>query len=163
MISALKNSVQGRVITIASKGLMAKPLLKVDLDDPEYKKRSFSVENAYYQSKLAQIMYTYWLADRSKPDNITANCIRVPAVRVDIEKYTGLSTLMKKAYELKSKFALAPEEMAKTYAYLAISDELDNVTGTYFDEKRQPVKPSSYAQQAENIEAVMKMTLGYLQ
>lgn len=163
MISALKNSVQGRVITIASKGLMAKPLLKVDLDDPEYKTRSFSVENAYYQSKLAQIMYTYWLADRSKPDNITANCIRVPAVRVDIEKYTGLSTLMKKAYELKSKFALAPEEMAKTYAYLAISDELDNVTGTYFDEKRQPVKPSSYAQQAENIEAVMKMTLGYLQ
>jgi len=142
---------------------VAKPLLKVDLEDPEYKTRSFSVENAYYQSKLAQIMYTYWLADRSKPDNISANCIRVPAVRVDIEKYAGLSTLMKKAYELKSKFALAPEEMAETYTYLATSNELDNVTGTYFDEKRQPVKPSSYAQQTENIEAVMNMTLGYLQ
>jgi len=60
---AVANSSQGRVITIASKGLMAKRFLKVDLEDPEFKEKTFSIENAYYQSKLAQIMYTYWLSE----------------------------------------------------------------------------------------------------
>ncbi len=35
MWRALNNSAQGRVITIASKGLIAKPFLRVDLDDPQ--------------------------------------------------------------------------------------------------------------------------------
>ncbi len=62
--NALGNSKQGRVITIASKGLMAKPFLQVDLDDPEFRKKSFSIENAYYQSKLAQIIFTRWLSEQ---------------------------------------------------------------------------------------------------
>ena len=51
LLDALAVSAQRRVITIASKGLMAKPFLKVNLDDPEYKQKAFSIENAYYQSK----------------------------------------------------------------------------------------------------------------
>ena len=150
------------MIIIASKGLIAKPFLKVDLDDPEYKLKSFSIENAYYQSKLAQIMFTYWLAERGKEERITANCIRVPAVRVDIDKYIGLPTILKKAYAFKSKFALSPEEMAAGYTYLATAVELKNVTGIYFNEKMKPVKPSNYAQQVQDIEKVMNLTMGYL-
>ena len=160
--NALKTSTQGRVITIASKGLMAKPFLKVDLDDPEYKSKPFSMENAYYQSKLAQIMFTYWLAEQGVESHITANCIRVPAVRVDIEKFVGLPTILKKAYAFKSKFALTPDEMASVYAYLATAVELKDVTGMYFDEKMKPVKPSKYAQQVQDIENVMNLTMGYL-
>ena len=159
---ALKQSERGRVITIASKGLMAKPFLKVDLDDPEFKSRKFSVENAYYQSKRAQIMYTYWLAEQAKGTRITANCIRVPAVRVDMSKYANLPTIMKKVYAFKSKFALSPEEMAEVYTYLALSDEVTGVTAVCFDEKKQAVKPVKYAQQAKNIEAVMDLTMRYL-
>jgi NAD(P)-dependent dehydrogenase (short-subunit alcohol dehydrogenase family) len=159
---ALKISGHGRVITIASKGLLAKPFLKVDLEDPEYKSKPFSVENSYYQSKLAQIMFTYWLAKKGKPEQITANCIRVPAVKVDIDKYIGLSTILKKAYAFKSKFALSPEEMAIVYTYLATADELKNVTGRYFDEKMNAVKPSKYAQQVQDIENVMTVTMDYL-
>jgi len=162
MWDALANSAQGRVITIASKGLMAKPFLKIDLEDPEFKKKQFSVENAYYQSKLAQIMYTYWLAKQGREKHITANCIRVPAVRVNIEKYSGLPNVLKKVYAFKSKFSLAPEEMAAGYAYLATSVEKNNVTGIYFDEKMRPVKPGKYAQQAQEIEKVMNLTMHYL-
>ena len=160
--SALTNSSQGRVITIASKGLLAKPFLKVDLEDPEFKKKPFNIENAYYQSKLAQIMYTYWLAEQGREDHVTANCIRVPAVRVDIEKFSGLPAILKKVYAFKSKFSLSPEEMASGYAYLATAVELNNVTGIYFDEKMKPVNPGKYAQNIQNIEKVMKMTRSYL-
>lgn len=34
LMESLSNRQQGRVITISSKGLMAYPFLKVDLDDP---------------------------------------------------------------------------------------------------------------------------------
>ncbi|MCB0246041.1 MAG: SDR family NAD(P)-dependent oxidoreductase, partial [Anaerolineae bacterium] len=158
---ALQASSQARVIAIASKGLVAKPFLKVDLDDPEFRSRPFSVEDAYYQSKLAQIMYTYWLAERGREARITANCIRVPAVRVDIDKYDNLSPLMKKAYALKSRFALTPEEMAVCYTRLATAPELHDVSGVYFNEKMKPVKPPNYAQRAENIDKVMTLTMSY--
>lgn len=159
---ALANSAQGRVITIASKGLMAKPFLKVDLEDPEFKKKPFSIDNAYYQSKLAQIMYTYWLAEQGQESHITANCIRVPAVSADIAKFSGLPAILKKVYAFKSKFSLSPEEMASGYAYLATAVELNNVTGIYFDEKMKPVKPGKYAQQVQEIEDVMNLTMKYL-
>ncbi len=42
------------------------------------------------------------------------------------------------------------------------ADEVAQVTGVYFDEKRRPVKPVKYAQQAENIVAVMDLTMRYL-
>ena len=120
LLDAIKNSEQGRIISIASKGLKAKPFLKIDLEDPEFRKKKFSIVDAYYQSKRAQVMYTYWLAKRLKDTNITANCIQVPAVQVDIGKYLNLPSIMIFLYSLKSKFALSPEEMAETYTYLAI-------------------------------------------
>jgi NAD(P)-dependent dehydrogenase (short-subunit alcohol dehydrogenase family) len=158
---ALENSSQGRVITIASKGLIAKPFLKVDLDDAEFKNRPFSVEKAYYQSKQAQIMYTYWLADRGRTANISANCIRVPAVQVDIGKYSNLPNFMKKLYAFKSRFALSPKEMADTYSFLATSDEVSAVTGGYFDENKKQVQSAKYTRQPQQIAAVMDLTMRY--
>ncbi|MBN2499438.1 MAG: SDR family NAD(P)-dependent oxidoreductase [Anaerolineales bacterium] len=160
---ALKNSAQGRVITIASKGLLAKPFLKVDIHDPEFKSRPFSVQNAYYQSKLAQIIYTLWLAEKGKGENITANCIRVPAIPVDVEqKYAGVPEFMKKLYALKTKSAISAEQMAEIYTYLVTAKEVENMTGMYFDEKAKPVKLPRYAQQAQEIEKVMRLTMGYI-
>ena len=107
-------------------------------------------------------MYTYWLAQRLSATRITANCIRVTAVKVDISKYPNLSPLMKFIYTLKSKSALSPDEMAETYAYLATSEEVSNVSGEYFDEKRKQVKSSKYTYQPESIAQLMNLTMGYL-
>ena len=86
----------------------------------------------------------------------------MPAVRVDVDKYTGLSPLFKFAYSLKGKFALSPEEMATAYTALATSDEFSAMTGMYIDEKLRSVQPPNYARQAENIEAVTHLTTQYL-
>lgn len=162
LLEAIKNSTQGRIITIASQGLQAKPFLKVDLADPEFRKKKFSAVDAYYQSKRAQVMYTYWLAEKLKDTPITVNCIRVPAVQIDINKYPNLSPIMKYLYSIKRKFSLSPEEMAETYTYLATSDDVKSVTGQYFDEKRNVVKSNKYTYQPENIEKVMALTMSYV-
>ncbi|NLF66097.1 MAG: SDR family NAD(P)-dependent oxidoreductase [Chloroflexi bacterium] len=159
---ALRQSEQARVLTVASKGLIAKPFLKVDLADPEFEKRRFRMETAYYQSKLAQIMFGYWLAEQQAGTGLTANSIRVPAVRVDISKYDGLPGILQKLYAVKSRFALAPEEMATVYTRLATDPAYATVTGAYFDEKLNRVQPSAYARQAENVAAVMALTGRYV-
>jgi len=81
---------------------------------------------------------------------------------VDISKYSNLPSIMRFLYSLKSKFALEPEEMAETYAYLATSAEVRSVSGKCFDEKRRPVKSNKYTCQSENIDKVMNLTMSYL-
>ena len=164
LMEPLKQSQQGRVITVSSKGLIVYPFLKVDLEDPEFKGRKFSVQKAYYQSKLAQVMYTYWLADELKDSNITANCIRVANVKIDIDaRYPTTSKIARSMYAIKSSFSISPEQMAETYTYLAVSDQVSETTGKYFDDPTHIVDSSKYSRDQENIKQVMVLTKKYLQ
>jgi len=162
LLDLIKKSEQGRIITVASQGLMMHPRLTVDLNDPEFKSRKFSVPMAYYQSKLAQVMYTYWLAKKLADTGITVNCIRVTNVKIDTKRYPNLSSLMKFMYSIKSKFSISPDEMAKTYTYLATSEDVNKTTGKYFNEKNIIVDSSLYSKNEKNIEDVMNLTLKYI-
>ncbi len=163
VMNLIRKSEQGRIITIASQGLVMHPKLTVDLKDPEFEKRKFSVPNAYYQSKLAQVMYTYWLSEQLKYTGITVNCIRVTNVKVDTSRYPNISGFMKFLYSMKSRFSISPEDMAKTYTYLASSPDINTTTGKYFNEKNKTVTSSPYSLKKENIDAVMKLTLKYIE
>lgn len=162
LMEPLKNSHQGRVITISSKGLLTFPFLKVDLADPEFRSHKFSVVKAYYQAKLAQVMYTYWLAGKLGDTGITANSIRVTNVKIDIRRYPNISKVAKFMYSIKSRFSLSAEEMAKAYTYLATSDEVCKTTGKYFDESNKCVSSSKYSRNSQNIDKVMALTMKYI-
>jgi len=155
-------SEDGRIITIASKGLLAMPGLRVALEDPEFKNRKFSVTKAYYQSKLAQIMFTYWLSNELKEINISVNAIRVTAVKVDLNRHPNISRIQKFAYSLKRKQAIKPERMAETYTYLATDPLVKHVSGKYFDEHNQMISSGKYTNDLESINNVMKVTFRYI-
>ena len=161
LLDLIKKSDDGRILTISSKGLLAMPGLKVNIEDPEFKNRKFTVTKAYYQSKLAQVMYTFWLAKKLRQMGISVNSIRVTAVKVDLNRYADIPIWQKWAYQLKSLKCIAPEEMAYTYTYLATEPRLKGVTGKYFDEKNLEVSANAYASSDDNIEAVMHLTEKY--
>jgi len=161
LLDSLKASPQGRIISISSKGLIAHPFMKVDMLDPEFKERKFSVSRAYYQSKLAQEMYTIWLTGQLKKTNITANCIRVTNVKIDMDRYPNVSSFMKFMYRFKSRFSISPEQMAETYVFLSVDESLASISGKCFDEKNRMIKTGSYGTNMENIEAVMELTRQY--
>lgn len=163
VLELINNSVQGRIITIASKGLIMYPKLKVDLKDPEFVNRRFSVADAYYQSKLAQVMYTYWLSGQLKDTGVTVNCIRVTNVKIDPGRYPDISGFMRFMYSIKSKFSISPGEMAETYTYLASSPDMEKITGKCFNEKNKVVLTSPYSVKKENIDAVVALTLKYIE
>jgi NAD(P)-dependent dehydrogenase (short-subunit alcohol dehydrogenase family) len=151
-----------RVVTVASKGLVLFPRLRVDLDDPEFGRRRVSVQAAYYQSKLAQVMYTTWLAERHRAAGLTANCVRVPNVRIDLARYPDLGPWQRRAYALKQRFAITPEAMAETYVWLAHDPDLATTTGAYVDERRRRVKPNAWARDPRHVEALMERTARYV-
>ncbi|MEO8262164.1 MAG: SDR family NAD(P)-dependent oxidoreductase [Pseudolysinimonas sp.] len=158
----LDASEQGRVITISSQGLILHPRLKVDIADPEFTRGGFKVDKAYYQSKLAQVIYTKWLAEKFRGTTRTANCVRVTNVKVDIERYPNLSSWQKRLYGMKSRFSISPDQMAEVYVWAATAPELASVSGQHFDEKRRSVGSGKWADDPANIRAVMELTEKYV-
>ena len=158
LLDRLISSPQGRIINISSKGLMVHPFLTVDLKDPMFENRPFSVSKAYYQSKLAQTIHTQWLAGQLTGTMVTANCIRVTNVRVDLSRFPDLPQWMINLYRLKSLFSITPEQMAETYTKAALNTEARNISGALlehpFKENTLPV----YAKDPLVIEQVMHLT-----
>ena len=161
-LERLKRSEQGRILTVASQGLMMHPGLKIRFDDPEFSKGGFSVAKAYYHSKLAQVMYTWWLAEELRGTGLTANCIRVTNVKVDVSRYPGLSRLERFAYSVKSKKSISPEEMARVYTDLAVSDDFSGISGRYYDHHLKPVESSAYSRDKAEAAKLMAMTKKYI-
>lgn len=151
-----------RIITVASQGLMMHPFLKINFDDIEFKNSKYSVEKAYYQSKLAQIMYTYWLSEKLKEQNICVNSVWVTNVKIDISRYPNLTDFQKKLYNMKSKFSITASEMAKTYVAIALSDSFKDITGKVVDKDLKFINTNSYSKNKENIDRLMNLTYQYL-
>jgi NAD(P)-dependent dehydrogenase (short-subunit alcohol dehydrogenase family) len=145
LLDTLKASAPSRVITVASKGLMVYPNLDIEFDNLNGE-RDFNPQHAYYHAKLAQVMYTYDLAERLADTGVTVNCVRVGNVALADDRLGNIPGFLKKLYALKKKMALTPERMARTYVYLAADPAVREVTGGYWDEHNQQVKsnPNSY-------------------
>jgi NAD(P)-dependent dehydrogenase (short-subunit alcohol dehydrogenase family) len=158
----LLRSRQARVITVSSQGLMMQPFLQVRLSDPEFRAGRYRVDRAYYQSKLAQVMFTFWLARRFRDTPVTANSVRVTNVKVDVARYSGLTSYQKWLYATKSRFSISPAEMASVYTWLALTPDLSGVSGAYFDHRRGRARAGRYAEDTHNIEAVMELTARYI-
>lgn len=142
LLDTLAASAPSRIVNVASKGLMTFPFLSAEFDNLNGE-RKFSTTHAYYHSKLAQVMFTYDLAQRLRGTGVAVNCIRVTNVKLGRDRYEYVPKLLRSVYELKRRLAITPEEMAKAYLWLAASPQAEGVTGRYFDENCREVKSSA--------------------
>jgi NAD(P)-dependent dehydrogenase (short-subunit alcohol dehydrogenase family) len=148
LLGSLKISVPSRVITVASKGLMCHPFLDIEFDNL-YGERSFSMQHAYYQSKLAQVMFTFELAERMRETGLSVHCVRVGNVVIPNERLTHFPKWMLRIYELKRKFSMTPEKMAETYVWLSADPIGEQETGKYWDAPGVEVKANRSAYNRE--------------
>ncbi len=142
LLDRLKASAPSRILTVASKGLAMHPLLDIEFDNLNGE-RKFSPDHAYYLSKLAQVMYTYDMAEELKGTGVTINCVRVTNVALPDDRISHLPEWQQKIYKMKRKMAISPERQAETYVFLASALELENVSGGYWDENNQQVKSNA--------------------
>jgi len=132
LIDALKTSTSARVVNVSSGSHYNKHL---DFNDLELK-RFYSPMQAYGQSKLANVLFTYELARRMANAGITSNALTPGMVATDIWKKVNrwLTPLINPVMQ---RIAQTPLEGAQTSIYLATSPEVEGVTGKYYADKRQ--------------------------
>jgi NAD(P)-dependent dehydrogenase (short-subunit alcohol dehydrogenase family) len=138
LLDALKAAPKARVVSVSS---AAHTSGKINFDNLQGEKK-FSGWQAYSDSKLENVLFTIELARRLEGSTVTANCLHPGFVKTAFGSgNTGfIAGLLGLAQSL---LAITPEAGADTIIYLASSDEVEGVTGKYF-EKRQ-VKTSSPA------------------
>jgi NAD(P)-dependent dehydrogenase (short-subunit alcohol dehydrogenase family) len=99
---------------------------------------------AYAQSKLANVLFTYELARRLDGTGVTANAVHPGVVATNIGANSKLSRLFK---QITNVTARSVEEGARTSIYLTTSPEVEGVTDKYFaDCKPVESSPLSYGE-----------------
>ncbi|MEZ5025624.1 MAG: SDR family oxidoreductase [Chitinophagales bacterium] len=150
LFDLLKNANGARIVNVASDShYKAK---NIDIETFYKKKGSYFVLTAYEQSKLANVLFTYLLAEKAKPYNITVNTLHPGFVYTPIGSKNG-NKFFGMVWSAASKmFGKKVEDGAKSHIYLASSDEVKNVTGKYFHNcKAKRSSEISYSKEAQEL------------
>jgi len=127
LLDLLKKSAPARIINVSS---AAHRIGQIHFDDLQLTK-DFTPFKAYSQSKLANILFTYELAERLNDTLVTVNALHPGTVRTHFgfnrkkERHTVLSGLMRLV-------SVSKEKAAATSVYLAGAPEVEKITGGYW-------------------------------
>jgi retinol dehydrogenase-14 len=131
LLELLEQSAPSRVITVSSE---AQRWGTVDFEDLQSRRkyRGFPV---YGMTKLANIMFTFELAQRLNGTGVTANCLHPGSVGTNFgQNNRGLMALFFRTFK---PFMRSPEQGADTLIWLASSPEVEGVSGKYFFDRKE--------------------------
>ncbi len=132
LLPLLRGSTPARIVNVASAGQAP-----IDFDDVMLE-RGYDGWRAYAQSKLAQIMFTFSLAERLEGSGVTANALH-PASLMDTK-------MVRESFGYTMSTV---EEGAAATERLVASPDLEGVSGRYFDGQREArAKDQAYDRQA---------------
>ncbi|MHB0868630.1 MAG: SDR family oxidoreductase [Chloroflexota bacterium] len=126
LLDLLKRSVPSRVVTVSSG---AHRRARIDWDNLQGEK-GYDGYQAYALSKLGNVLFTLELAERLRGSGVTANCLEPGVIRTKLLQ-AGWGGF----------WGHDPEVGARRVVYLAVSPEVEGVTGRYFQDN-QAVVPS---------------------
>lgn len=140
LLDPLLAAPRARVVTVASEvhrlGASIFHMANLQLEE------GFSPMKAYGLSKLCNIMFTYELARRMEDTPLTANALHPGMVSTRLA--SEASWLMKLFYTIGKPFMRSADKGAETPIYLATSDEVSEISGRYFRNKKE-IKPADIA------------------
>ncbi|KAK7011914.1 retinol dehydrogenase 12 [Biomphalaria glabrata] len=127
LLDLLKKSAPSRIINVSS---VINKFATIDFENLNAEK-SFKHHHQYADSKLAVILFTRQLAKKLEGTGVTANVLHPGTVYTDLFKH--LFFLLR--YPLLTFiriFCKTAEEGAQTSLYLALSDDVKDISGKYF-------------------------------
>ncbi len=132
LLPLLGNSAPARIVNVASAAQVP-----IDFGDVMLE-RGYDAMRAYAQSKLAQVMFTFELAERSRGTGVSTNALH-PATLMDT----------KMVLKTFGRASSSVREGAEATVRLADSTELEGATGRYFDGRREArANPQAYDAEA---------------
>jgi NAD(P)-dependent dehydrogenase (short-subunit alcohol dehydrogenase family) len=131
LLERLKASAPARIVNVAS--TFADGL---DLTDPEFHSRPYDGVAAYRQSKQANRMLTWALAERLAGTAVTANAVHPGGVATGIyRELRGINGALVRGWIRLIK--TSPRRGADTPTWLATSPEMANVSGKFWASRRE--------------------------
>ena len=116
LLPLLRESAPSRIVNVASAGQSP-----MDFEDPMLEK-GYEAMGAYTRSKLAQVMFTFELAERLRDTGVTVNALHPASL---------MNTKM--VHDTFGYTMSTVEEGTEAVIRLAASPDLEGVTGCYFD------------------------------
>lgn len=132
-------SAPARIVNVSSDASMGASL---DFDNLQGEK-NYSAFGAYSQSKLANVLFSNELARRLAGTAVTSNALHPGVVRTNFGRSTT-NFLLGALIRVLGVFMIGPKQGAETSLYLAMSPEVEGVSGNYFANKRAK-KPNGIA------------------
>lgn len=135
LLDLLKASAPARVVNVSTR---LRNGVTINFDDLQGEKRYSSIQ-AYNQSKLANILFTYELARKLENTGITTNVVFPGVVRSNFGKEAPLGfRLLGMVFR---PFIASPEKAAEKTIYLARSSEVEGISGKYFVSNKETRSP----------------------
>jgi NAD(P)-dependent dehydrogenase (short-subunit alcohol dehydrogenase family) len=131
LLERLRSSAPARIVNVASDVHRSG---EIRFDDLGLEK-GYRAGRAYSQSKLANVLFTYELAERLQGSAVTANCLHPGVVATGLLDDNGLLPAL--AMRLGRPFMKTPGQGAVTSIHLASAPELEGVSGRYFVDRRE--------------------------
>jgi retinol dehydrogenase-14 len=130
LLDLLKESAPSRIVTVSSE---ARRGAQIDFEDLQSERR-YRAFKVYGMTKLANILFTYELAERLEGTGVVANCLHPGGVNTNFGNNNhSLGTLLFRAFK---PFMRTPEQGADTVIYLASSPEAGRMTGKYLIDRK---------------------------
>ncbi len=126
LLDVLKACAPARIVNVSSH---AHEGATIDFDNLQSEKH-FAPMQAYGQSKLANVLFTYELARRLEGSGVTANALHPGFVFTGFARNNG--ALFNFGMKVIGPFIRQADQGAQTSIYLASSPEVEGVSGKYF-------------------------------
>jgi retinol dehydrogenase-14 len=131
LLERLTASAPARIVTVSS---AAQSMGKIAFDDL-MGDRTYSGQDAYNQSKLANVMFTYELSRRLAGTGVTATAVH-PGMTSTAFGAEDMARGWGPLIAIMRIFMQSPERGAETSVYLASSREAEGVTGSFFAKRK---------------------------
>ena len=144
LLDVMRASAPARIVNVASQ---LHETGKMHFDDLGLS-HNFAPLKAYAQSKLANVMFTFELADRLKDDEITVNALHPGVVASNFGRSNpGIVGRVTAGvlWTMQNIFGVSADKGSDTLVYLATAQEVAGETGKYWY-KRKVTKVSKDAQ-----------------
>jgi len=132
LLRHLEGSAPARIVNVTSaahKRISA-------FDDPQ-SERGFDPIEAYCKSKLANVLFTYQLAQRLGGTGITVNCVHPGTIRTGlVDEVLRSKWFLRPLAPFVPRFLPGPEKGAEAVLHVAASPDLADVSGKYFENGR---------------------------
>jgi len=152
LLDELAKSPNGRIVNISS--IAHKALYKPDLNDIQLEK-GYSYSKAYSLSKL----YLIWLSQSMASEfinkgfkNVTINSLEPGVATSSFGKNSDKGFLLNIGFKIffRRPFFSSCSQAAKASIYLATSQDVENISGKFFNHKAKIVNPNTRYYSPEN-------------